>query len=168
MKNKIFVVLVSSAIIFTGCVPTAQPKMQKSQLQIRQFQTKTYDNKNLKMIMKAVMDTLQDDDFIVKQTNIDLGLITAQKEIDVEDFGEAFFMTLFAGSQAAYKKSSIITASANISNFGKKTRVRINFQIKTLDNWGRVMKVQPVMDSKYYQKFFSKVDKAIFLAEQNI
>ncbi|MFQ5485254.1 MAG: hypothetical protein ACE5DO_07965 [Desulfobacterales bacterium] len=51
------------------------------------------------------------DGFIVKQANIELGLLTAQKEIDVENSGEAFFLTLLAGAHARYKKNSVIESS---------------------------------------------------------
>ena len=163
--KRIIIVLATLALM--GCI-TTQPAIKKSQLQIREFQTRSYDTKDLKMVMKAVMHTLQDDGYIVKQANVDLGLLTAQKEIDVENKGEAFLLTLFAGSGARYKKNSIIEASANISEFGTQTRVRINFQMKVLDNKGGVMTVQQVEDPKFYQDFFSKVDKAVFLAKEKI
>lgn len=163
----IFIFLSLAMVVLNGCAVT-QPKVQKSQLQIREFQTRAYDTKDFKMVMKAVMHTLQDDGFIVKQANVDLGLLTAQKEIDVESAGEALFLTLLAGSQARYKKNSIIESSANISDFGDKTRVRINFQTKVMDNHGGVMKVHQVENAKFYQDFFSKVDKAIFLGKEKL
>ena len=166
MKTMV-VVLFVLMLILTGCT-SAQPRVQRSQLQIRQFQTRAYDTRDVKMIMKAVMNTLQDDGFIIKQANVDLGLLTAQKEVDVENSNEAFVSVLLSGSKARYKKNSIIEASANISGFGARTRVRINFQMKVMDNKGGVMKVRQVDDAKFYQDFFSKVDKAVFLAKENV
>lgn len=167
MKKTAFIFLPLVMVLFSGCA-TTQPAIQKSQLQIREFQTRNYDTKNFKMVMKAIMHTLQDDSFIVKQANVDLGLLTAQKELDVESAGEALFLTLLAGSEARYKKNSIIESSANISEFGDQTRVRINFQTKVMDNKGGVMTVQQVEDAKFYQDFFSKVDKAIFLGKEKL
>tara|TARA_Y100000294_G_C8559029_1_gene338338 strand:+ start:2149 stop:2634 length:486 start_codon:yes stop_codon:yes gene_type:complete len=143
----IVIVLGLISIIATGGVG---PAVKKTQLQIREFQTRSYDTKDIKMVMKAVMHTLQDDGFIVKQANIDLGLLTSQKEIDVEDTGEAFFLTLLAGADARYKKNNIIESSANISEFGDQTRVRINFQAKIIDNAGGVMEVRQIDDMKFY------------------
>ncbi len=165
--KRIVIALFVLMVMLIGCVSTP-PAVQRSQLQIRQFQTRSYDTKDVKMIMKAVMHTLQDDGYIIKQANVDLGLLTAQKEVDVENTGEAFLLTMLAGSGARYKKNSIIEASANISDFGAQTRVRINFQMKVMDNKGGVMKVQQVEDAKFYQDFFSKVDKAVFLAKEKI
>lgn len=150
-----------------GCV-TTQPAIQKSQLEMREFQTRSYDTRDTKMVMKAVMHTLQDDGYIIRIANNDLGLITAQKEIDVESAGEAFLVVLFAGAQARYKKSSIIEASANISEFGEQTQARINFQAKVMNNKGEVMSVKQVVDGKFYQDFFSKVDKSVFLGKERI
>ncbi len=154
-------------LFVSGCV-TTQPNMQKSQLQIREFQTRKYDTDDFKMVMKAVMHTLQDDYFIVKQANVDLGLLTAQKELDVENKGEAFFAVLFAGQNARYKKNSIIESSANISEFGDQTRVRVNFQTKVMDNKGSVMDVHQVEEAEFYQNFFAKVDKAVFLGKSKL
>jgi hypothetical protein len=54
----------------------------------------------------------------------------------------------------------------NISEFGKQSKVRANFQVKILDNQGRAVEVYQVEDPKYYQDFFMKVDKGIFIQKQ--
>lgn len=45
-------------------------------------------------------------------------------------------------------------------------RVRINFKRKLLNVYGNAQFIDDVNDEKYYQDFFSKVDKAIFLQKQ--
>lgn len=167
MKKTMYLFFLPLMLLASGCAIT-QPAVQKSQLQIREFQTRSYDTKDAKMVIKAIMHTLQDDGYIIKEANVDLGLLTAQKEVDVENTGEALFLTLLGGSQARYKKNAIIESSANISDFGDQTRVRINFQHKVMDNKGGVMMVEQVEDAKFYQEFFSKVDKAIFLGKEKL
>ena len=115
-----------------------------------------------------MLNVLQDEGFIVKNANLELGLLTATKEVDVENKGEAFWASFWLGSQATWKKNSIIEASANISEFGTQTRVRINFQRKILDNKGAVLKIEQVEDEKFYQNFFSKVDKGIFIQKEDL
>ena len=66
--------LLAMLLVSVGCVP---PAPQKTQLQIREFQTRSYDTKDTRMVMKALLNVLQDDSFIVKNANVDLGLITA-------------------------------------------------------------------------------------------
>jgi len=99
---------------------------------------------------------------------VDLGLITATKELDVEDKGEAFISLLFEGDNARYKKNSIIECSGNVSEFGSQTKVRVNFQTKMMNNKGEVMDVRQVDDAKYYQEFFGKVDKGIFIQKEKL
>ncbi|MGH2569209.1 MAG: hypothetical protein ACRDGA_12805 [Bacteroidota bacterium] len=163
--TRVAVVLLLSFIF--GCVPMA-PKPEQTQLQIREFQTRAYETKDTKMVMKAVMNTLQDHGYIIKEANLELGLLTAQKELDVTHHGEAFFLSLLAGREARYKKNALMEASVNVSEFGKEMRVRVNFQSKVMDNQGGVMKVQQVDDPKVYQEFFSKVDKGIFIEKEKL
>jgi hypothetical protein len=146
----------------TGVVPG------KTQLQIREFQTRTYDTNDTKMVMKAVLNVLQDDGYIVKNAVPDLGLLTAEKQIDIENKTEAFFATFFAGAQARWEKACFIECSANISEYGKQSRVRVNFQLKTLDNKGGIVEIKQLEDAPYYNLFFSKVDKGIFIEKEKL
>ena len=157
--------LLAMLLVSVGCVP---PAPQKTQLQIREFQTRSYDTKDTRMVMKALLNVLQDDSFIVKNANVDLGLITATKEVDVENKGEAVVALLFAGENARYKKNSTIESSVNVSEFGSQTKVRVNFQTKMMNNKGEVMDVRQIDDAKYYQEFFGKVDKGIFIQKEKL
>ena len=75
---------------------------------------------------------------------------------------------LFEGDNARYKKNSIIECSGNVSEFGSQTKVRVNFQTKMMNNKGEVMDVRQVDDAKYYQEFFRKVDKGIFIQKEKL
>lgn len=170
MKKTIFSVLslVLVLLVSSGCITSPSPK---TQLEIREFQTRSYDTDDFKMVMKAVMNTLQDDGYIIEQANVDLGLLTGKKEIDLESGVEVFLSSLLAalgGGETRYRKNSTTEASANISEFGDQIRIRINFQVKVLDNKGGVIKIYQVKDEKFYQEFFAKVDKAIFLAKEKL
>ena len=165
MKHVITIFL-SSFLIF-GCVKGGV-EQTKTQLQIREFQTKNYETKDTKMVMKAMLNVLQDDGYIVKNAVSDMGLLTAEKTIDVEDKGQAFMATLFAGQHAKWNKASVIECSGNISEFGNHVKVRVNFQVKTIDNKGGIAEVKVVEDENYYQEFFSKVDKGVFIQKEKI
>ena len=163
-------------LIVSGCGTTEMPGMlldknaqQKTQLEIRQMQTRTYPIKDRTLVMKAMLNVLQDDDFIIEQVNMDLGFFNAQKEVDVEDEGEKFWETFWWGkAYATYKKNQIIDATANISKFGDEVRVRVNFRVKVMNNKGGVELVRQIDNPEYYQKFFSKVDKGIFIEKEKI
>lgn len=139
-----------------------------TQLQVREVQTKDFDTADTKLVMKSMMNVLQDEGFIIKNAVIDLGLLSAEKIINVENRGTAIFMTLAMGHEARWEKQQTLEASANVSEFGSKTLVRINFQTKTLDNFGCPRDVKSIQDPLFYQDFFEKVSKGIFIQEQQI
>jgi len=154
-------------VIFAfGCATV--PTVPKTQLQIREFQTRTYDTSDSRMVMKATLNVLQDEGFIVKNAVPELGLLTAEKQIDVESKTEAFLTAFFLGTYGTWKKAHVIECSANISEHGKQTRVRVNFQAKLLDNKGGILELKQIEDEKYYQEFFSKVDKGIFIQKEKL
>ncbi|MCI0453394.1 MAG: hypothetical protein L0Y68_00180 [Candidatus Dadabacteria bacterium] len=167
MTKGLVLLSILSLFVFS-CTKTNVAVPKKTQLQVRQFQTRTYDTKNTKMVMKALFNVLQDDGFIVKNAVVDLGLLTAEKEVDIESSGVKFFALFFMGANASWEKSLILEATANVSEFGEQTKVRMNFQAKVLDNAGRVLSVEQVQDEKFYQDFFSKVDKGIFIEKERI
>ncbi len=154
---------------------------QQTQLETREFQTRVFDTNDTKLIMKALLNVLQDDGFIVKNAVTDLGLLSASKEIDIQkqngkenDFWGAFFTSLANSgnknnrnnTEQTYNKLKIVEVSVNISDFGLKSKVRANFQAKILDNKGNTVEVKTVDDPKFYQDFFMKVDKGIFIQKQ--
>jgi PBP1b-binding outer membrane lipoprotein LpoB len=154
------------ALLLTGCVQSHTAPM--TQLQTREIQTRDFDTANTKLVMKTMMNVLQDEGFIVKNAVMDIGLLSAEKNIDVENTSKAVIAVLLGGAQARWSKQQTVEASANISEFGAKTRVRINFQTKLLDNFGCPQEVITITDLTYYRAFFDKVSKGLFLQEQGI
>lgn len=173
-----------------GCTIVSRPKppsVPQSQLQTRQPQTREYDTNDVKLVMKAALNTLQDDGFTIKNAVPDLGLISATKEIDLggagrrassadnDDFWSSLFRAAAGRGQTQqspqrdfrYEKFKQIEATLNVSEFGKRqTRVRASFQAKVLDDRGNPMEVYSIDDLKFYQDFFMKIDKGIFLEKQ--
>jgi hypothetical protein len=155
----------------------------QTQLQTREFQTRVFDTNDTKLIMKALLNVLQDDGFIVKNAVMDLGLLSATKEIDMNnqpkssgggsgDFWGELFNAMAKNKkntkteETTFMKLKIVEVSVNISEFGLRSKVRANFQAKILDNKGNTVEVQTVDDPKFYQDFFMKVDKGIFIQKQ--
>lgn len=183
-----YVCLIGFSLIFfvQGCIPIheAQPEREKGQIQKREFQTRYFETADTKMVIKAVLYALQDDDFIITQANADLGLLTAKKEVDLEREGGLFsregreFERLFGSilfeppmsdsQQMQYPKQKIIEVSASISEFGEKVKVRANFLQKILDQKGATISVEMIDNQGYYQSFFSKISKSIFISKQKL
>lgn len=154
--------------LIASCVTTGAPPA-KTQLQIRETQTRTFDTQNTKPVMKALINVLQDDGYSIKNADADLGFISAMKETDIESSGDAFWAKFGHHTEnARWKKTRVIEATVNVGEFGKECRVRASFQEKILDNLGGIMSVKQIDDGKFYQEFFSKADKGLFLQKEKL
>ena len=190
-----FLLLLSLPTIY-GCAPSVPPPPPLTQLQIRELQTREFETRDYKLVMKAMLNVLQDEGFIVKNAVVELGLLTATKELEVERYSGSGFPrgSIFSGgigsdpwgrrryqggfnwgvladlgnNDRVYSKNSVIEASANVSDFGNVTRVRINFQKKVIDNYGATVDVFQITDPQFYQEFFSRVDKGIFIQKERL
>ncbi len=140
-----------------------------TQLQVRQMQTRSYEISDAKRAVKAVLDVLQDEGFIPKEVNAEVGFVYAAKEVDLEDPGERSRATFWHGRRdARWKKNSIIECAANITERQHGVRVRLSFQVKTFDNRGQVLSVDTIHEPRYYQDFFSRIDKGLFLENEGV
>ncbi len=71
-------------LLCTACSSSKPKESVKTQLEIRQFQTRMFEKVDIKKVMKSVLNVLQDEGFIVKNVALDLGFLTAAKEEDIE------------------------------------------------------------------------------------
>ena len=169
--------IVALVVLCAGCTLYEEREPPMTQLQIREIQTRTFENRNLKAVMKEMLNVLQDDGYIVKNANLDLGMITAEKDIDIERPSDRFWGGTFeirgpygqrSQREYSWNKHAIIEMSANIGEFGTNTRIRVNFQRKIYDNNDRVVEVHPILDQSHYQDFFMKVHKGLFIQGENM
>lgn len=143
----------------------------QTQLEKRQFQTRSFSGLNKTTVMKAMLNVLQDEGFIVNNANPMLGFISGAKEFSTDDktidISKEFGISK---SKLALKgiKVATIEATANVTEYGKEMKVRINFKRKLLNVYGNAQQIDEIQDSEYYQDFFAKVDKAIFIQKQKI
>jgi hypothetical protein len=175
-----------------SCVPQEEPEPEKTQLEIRECQTRTFEVNNYSGVMKSVLDVLQDDGFMVRNVSSDLGFLSATKEIGLNerysasrdndttfdlasDMGFGFSVGRGFGvsgssprRNARYPTHKCIEATINVSKFGNQVRVRASFQSKVFDTNDAVMRVEQITDDVFYQDFFAKVDKGIFIYQQDI
>ena len=130
LKYKV-ILLVLMSFVLSGCVPAVilaagavgagitaskvknkNKEPEKSQLEIREIQTRTYDTSDSKMVLKTMLNVLQDDGFIITEGNVELGLLSATKELDVQTEGAVFWGAFF---NLAWDMNAIIQATANVS-----------------------------------------------------
>ncbi|MFQ5517404.1 MAG: hypothetical protein ACE5E8_07500, partial [Acidimicrobiia bacterium] len=133
------------------------------------MQTRSYDIKEPKRALKAVLDVLQDEGFIPKEVNTDMGYVYAAKEVDLENAKERFWATFLHGRRdARWRKNSVIECAANVTKRHGDVRVRISFQVKVFDNNGHVLSVGRVDAPRFYQDFFTSVGKGIFIEKEGV
>jgi hypothetical protein len=160
--------IVALALLGVGCSHYSK-EPQMTQLQIREIQTSTFSSVDAKTVLKEMINVLQDESFIVKNANHELGILSGEKDVQIEERGVAHFFNILAnGKDATWSKNAITEVSANVTQFGGDTRVRVNFQLKIFDNFGRVIEVKQIYDPSYYQSFFNKVHKGLFIHQEKI
>lgn len=174
MLKRLLTVLFVLCFALPAC---ARSKQQESiitpmtQLEKRQFQTRTYQTVDKPLVMKAMLNVLQDEGFIVYNANPLLGFIYGVKDFDTSD-KNIDISREFGLSKSRLNLNGIrvatIETTANVTEYGKSMRVRVNFKRKLLNIYGNAQFIDDVNDETYYQDFFSKVDKAIFLQKQKI
>jgi len=128
------------------------------------MQTRTYVGSNSKEVAKELLAILQDEGFMVKNVNAELGLITAERDSDIEKFRSKFWAHVFSGKQATWKKHSLVEITSNITEDKGNTKIRVNLMIRVFDNLGRVIDVHQVLDEKVYIDFFNKVQRGLVSA----
>ncbi|MBS0271753.1 MAG: hypothetical protein JSR85_03800 [Proteobacteria bacterium] len=158
---------ISLALLLTACA-TSDRSHLKTQLQVREFQTRNFSTTNTNDVLTAVVDAFQDQGFMVKNVVPQVGLVSATREVDLEDRDQVFFQTFFFGQNAQWSKNSAIEATASVKTQGGKTKVRVTFQEKVINNRGGTDTVNTIEDPKFYQNFFDKIGKSIFIEEQKI
>ena len=141
-----------------------------TQLEIRAIQTRTYAGRDAGTVLRTLLSVLQDDGYLVHYGDLDLGLLDASKAVagvDGGEFGLLFPARVFAEIVGASPGVATVDATANVTEFGDRVRVRVNFQRRLVDRWGAVI-VRPVTDAKSYQEFFAKLDKGLFLQGEGL
>ena len=160
MRNTgiaLLLAIIVAPIAFAGCATT----QAKPQFQVREFQTRSFETADVKAVVKALMNVLQDDGYVTKQANLELGFVSATKEYEEGlKLGELLNPFKTVGEMS---RNTIVEATFNVSQYGEKSRVRATFQTKTLDRKGRVNKIKQIDDEQFYTDFFSKLNKGIFI-----
>jgi len=162
--------LLACTVLAAGCAPVIKPS--KSALEVRALQTYTFDTADTKLVMKAMLNALQDQGYVVRNAVTELGLITASKEVDLAPgrYSEGF--SGGAGfhwpAEPTFAKLEINDFTGNVTELGQQTRIRISFQRKVLDNRGQIIDVQVIDDPVFYRDFFARIDKSVYLQKERL
>jgi len=157
--------------ILVGCaphVPKEALELSPESLRLRQLQTRRFDSGNEKVLLAAGAAVLQDLGFNLDESETELGVIVASKERSAVEPGQvmaAVFMALLGVPMPIDKyqkiRASLVTRPAGERE--ESTLVRVTFQRIVWDTQGRVTKTEPLDEPVFYQEFFARLSKAVFL-----
>ena len=137
-----------------------------TQLEKRQFQTRTYRATDKPTVMKALLNVYQDEGFMVYNANPLLGFIYGTKDFDTSDpdidISKEFGLSKGRLNMNGVKVATLET-SANVTEFNETIRVRINFKRKLLNVYGNAQFIEDINEDTFYTDFFEKLETAIIL-----
>lgn len=151
MKNTITNFSIFLLLTFiVGCA--AGPKL--SQMQIRQLTTKMIEG-SYENVFRATMTILQDQGYVIKNTDMNSGLIVAN--IDRETSGGSQFMqALFLGRIT--DKNTVIEVSATVNKLNEENQeLRLNLQETNYSGSGAKQNIKQIYDEKVYQNLFNDI-----------
>jgi len=151
MRSPRLSYVLALVILAGGCATT--PKM--SPMQLRQITTRMiqggYEN-----VFKATMTVLQDNFYIIKQTDMDAGLIVA--EVNREASGWSQFFQALGSEGEIPSKGTVVEATAVVGKLSETTsEVRITIQEKTYSSSGKTTRVKQLKDSEVYRSLFNDI-----------
>lgn len=159
MKKILLTLMVSSILFLVGCSSTTP---QLSQMQIREMTTKEIQA-DFKTTFKATMSVLQDQDYIIENTDFDSGLIVAEKEANKETTAGDVLMVLFVDMR--HRRSGKVKVSATVTGITKETtKLRINIQEKnvtkgTFDSGSE--DIRNIQDKQIYDTLFNQISTEV-------
>lgn len=159
MKKWLLVFLAALCVFMVGC---SNVTPQLSQMQIREMTTKEIQA-DFKTTFKATMSVLQDQDYIIENTDFDSGLIVAEKEANKETTAGDVLMVLFVDMR--HRRSGKVRVSATVTEITKETtKLRINIQEKNVTkgtfNSGSEDIIN-IQDKQIYDTLFNQISTEV-------
>ncbi len=175
------VVPVALALLLAGCAATTRsdlPEPPRAPLELRQVQTRTFETPDTRLVLKAALNVLQDQGFVIQQAEFDLGLVTAVTEWRSGQRSQGLRIFKWVAALPTYGASlllptghdefSAVEAVVNVNPEAERTRVRISMVAKVRDDKGAVRRVTPVDDPAAYQRLLAGLDKAVYLQKEGL
>ena len=152
------IILVLACLGFTTCLPAFAEKENATALEIRQMQTRTYEVANQKQLMEGIVNVLQDRDYLINESNYNLGVVSGYRECKEKRF---------LGKQFVRYETSVQINQQN----NKSYKVRTNYIKKHMDAYGNPSTQKDIKvpeQEQFYREFFSDLDKSLFIEKQGI
>jgi hypothetical protein len=133
----------------------------------RVMQSRRYETRDEVKLLRASGALLTDLGFTVDKSEETLGVLVASKRSTAVETGQVVVAVIFAalsGADVPYDDHQKFRASVVVRPSGQKSLVvRVTFQRIVWDTHGNISKREAMNKPEYYQEFFEKLSKALFL-----
>ena len=161
-------------LYITGCETTAPEnalKWNEGTMQSRQMQSRYFETADEKKILRGCALLLQDLGFNLTASESAVGLINAQKDrtaVETDQVVGKVLAAIFLETDVQIDARQKIQASIVTRPQKGKIIVRATFQRIVYDDRGYVSKQEPLNEPSYYQEFFDRLAKSLFLTAHGI
>lgn len=160
-------------------------RLTESALEMREIQTRQYEDVTDIEILSASSAVLQDLGYAIDEVEKELGVLSASKRADAKNPAEIAgnialdmfdcLATLFLGCENESYQSSkdvqdiklTLVVLPDLSNEGAHS-VRLTMQRVVWARSGELLDQETINDAEVYQAFFDKLSKSVFLEKQGI
>jgi len=164
--------LVVTLTLAVGCSNPNAYAMQvgqpvKAPMAVREAQTRSVPGTDQVAVLSNITQTLQDLGFAIRESSVDLGVVTGTKQRDAEETGQVVaqvaLTVAFAVLGAAYTPTWDKTQEIHVTTVVAPTRslsdysVRVSFDRYLTNNQGVQWRTELIQDPAIYQDFFNKL-----------
>lgn len=163
-------------VFLTACQPTIPKEalqLSPDSLQRRQLQTRVFQTPDEADLLSASAALLQDLGFNLDESEVSLGVIVGSKERDATEAGQvvgAIFLAVLIGANVPWDKEQKIRASVVSRALEERNgyALRLTMQRIVWNTQGQISRTEPLDEPEFYQEFFGKLSKAVFLEAQEL
>lgn len=186
--NKVRVVaalLLAGLLVACETLPEDAFRLSESALELREIQSRTYEDVTDIQILSASSAVLQDLGYAIDEVEKELGVLSASKRADASNDAEKLgnlaldvadcLLTLFLGCENDSYTSSkdvqdIRMTLVVLPNPAKEQtfQVRLTMQRIVWAMNGELSEQETVNDAAVYQAFFDKLSKSVFLEKEGV
>lgn len=183
MKRTIAVVVLLPFLGACTTLPEDAFRLTESALELRQIQTRVYEDVSDVEILAASSGVLQDLGYAIDELEKELGVLSASKRADASneaeivgnialDFADCILTFLLGCENNSYKGSKDVQdvkiTLVVLPESGKDTTysVRLTMQRFVWAKSGELYARETINDAEVYQSFFEKLSKSVFLEKE--
>lgn len=166
--------LIPAILSLAACqqpIPKEALQLSPRSLKDREMQSRKFDVAETE-VLSASAQVLQDLGFHLDESETTLGVLVGSKTRDATEAGQvaaAVFVALMGGGVMPIDSEQRIRASVITEPVdGNTTSVRATFQRIVWNNNNQVTKVEHLNQPEFYQEFYDKLSKSLFLETEKL